>query len=98
MLWMNLRRVFENGGKSFARSGAISIATVLIMTVTLIIIGTLIFIGAVMQHTLVTIEDKVDVNAYFVTTASEDQILAVKEKLSGLPEVADVVYTSREAA
>lgn len=93
-----LKRIITSGATNFYRSGAVSFATVLIMTVTLAIIGSLIFLSAILQNTLTTIEDKVDVNVYFVTTASESDILAAKSKLETQPEVSQVTYTSRDQA
>jgi len=90
--------MFVSGGKSFARGGAVSAATVLIMTVTLGIIASLIFLSALLSFTLGTIKDKVDVSVYFVTTASEEEILAVKDQLLKLPQVESVSYTSAEDA
>lgn len=86
------------GGKNFARGGAVSVATVLIMTVTLAIIASLIFLSALLSYTLNIINDKVDVSVYFVTTAAESDILAIKNKLEKLPQVASVTYTSAEDA
>lgn len=80
------------------RSGSVSFATVLVMTVTLMIVGFLIFLSAILSYTLAAIEDKVDVNIYFVTTASEPEILLVRDQLATLPEVAVVTYTSRDKA
>ena len=93
-----LKRVITGGATNFTRSGSVSFATVLIMTVTLFIIGSLIFLSAILNNTLSTIEDKVDVNVYFVTNAAESDILAVKTSLEALPQVAQVLYTSREDA
>lgn len=98
MEWMLIKRVLVTGWKNFARGGAVSAATVLIMTVTLAIIGSLIFISALLSFTLNTIKDKVDVSVYFVTTALESEILAVKDQLEKLPQVANVQYTSRDEA
>lgn len=96
MDWMIFKRVLISGGKSFRRGGAVSAATVLIMTVTLAIISSLIFLSALLTFTLTTIKEKVDVSVYFVTTASEADILAVKSQLEKLPQVANVSYTSAE--
>ena len=96
--WTSLRRVAVAGAKHFARSGVVSAATVLVMTVTLCIIGALIFVSALLSSTLQAIQDKVDVNVYFVTTADETDIDALADKLRQLPEVSSVVYTSREDA
>jgi len=98
MDWMILKRVFVGGGKNFMRGGAVSAATVLVMTVTLTIISSLIFLSALLTYTLDGIKDKVDISVYFVTSASEPSILAVKEQLEKLPQVASVSYTTSEEA
>lgn len=95
---MTFKRILSGGAISFARSGLVSFATVLIMTVTIIIIGALLLLSAVLSNTLATIQDKVDVNVYFLTSAQESEILAVKSRLELKPEVAEVTYTSRDAA
>jgi len=98
MNWMVIKRMLVSGGKNFARGGAVSVATVLIMTVTLGIIGSLIFLSAILSYTLNTIKEKVDVSVYFVTTASEQDILSVKDRLESLPQVSSVIYTSADDA
>ncbi len=95
---MTLKRIAINGARSFARSGAVSFATVLIMTVTLGIIGLLVFLSALLTYTLNEIKDKVDVNIYFATSAAESDIVALQKDLTELPEVERVTYTSREQA
>jgi cell division transport system permease protein len=94
MNWMVIKRMLVSGAKNFLRGGAVSAATVLIMTVTLAIIGSLIFLSALLSYTLGSIKDKVDVSVYFVTTASEGDILAVRDQLQKLPQVENVTYTS----
>ena len=91
-----IKRVLTGGAKNFTRSGAVSFATVLIMTVTLTIVGSLIFLSAILANTLASLQDKVDVNVYFVTTADERDIVAIQRRLEAMPEVASVTYTSRE--
>ncbi len=93
-----IKRVFSGGTKNFIRSGAVSFATVLVMTVTLMIIGCLIFLSALLSFTLQQIQNKVDVSVYFTTTAAEGDILNLKDKLTARPDVAAVTYTSRDQA
>lgn len=95
-MWTMIKRVVTGGAKNFFRSGAVSFATVLIMTVTLTIVGSLIFLSAILTSTLASLEGKVDVNVYFVTDAVETDVLAIKDRLESLPDVASVEYTSRE--
>ncbi|HFC11040.1 MAG TPA: ABC transporter permease [Candidatus Kaiserbacteria bacterium] len=98
MIWTNIRRVSTAGAKNFARSGSVSFATVLIMTVTLGIIGALIFLSALLNYTLTGIRNKVDVSVYFVTTATTENITSLQHRLEQLPQVSEVTYTSREKA
>lgn len=93
-----IKRILKGGFTNFVRSGSVSFATVLIMTVTLFIVGLLIFLSAILTNTLASIQDKVDVNVYFVTTAPSSDIFAIKQALEALPEVSSVVYTTREDA
>jgi cell division transport system permease protein len=97
-MFTSFKRVLIGGTKNFVRSGAVSFATVLIMTVTLMIIGFLIFLSALLSYTLTQIVNKVDVTVYFTTSAAEGNILNLKDKLVAMPTIASVMYTSREQA
>ncbi|HWU24301.1 MAG TPA: permease-like cell division protein FtsX, partial [Candidatus Paceibacterota bacterium] len=97
-MFTRIRRVFSAGATTFSRSGLVSFATVLIMTATLVIIATLMMLSAVLSNTLSAIEDKVDINVYFTTSAQESDILSVKSKLETQPTVAKVTYTSADQA
>lgn len=97
MIWIKVKRVVRSGFYSFWRNGFVSLSSILVMVTTLFVIGSTIFLGAILGSTLQQIKDKVDVNVYFVTTAPEDEILAIKKNLEQLPEVAPpVIYISRD--
>ncbi len=93
-----LRRVLSTGTKNFIRTGAVSFATVLIMTVTLMIVGFLFFLSGLLTYTLHSLQDKVDVTVYFTTSASEGDVLNLKDKLMQNPEVVSADYTSADQA
>jgi cell division transport system permease protein len=95
---MKLKRVIVAGYRSFTRSGFTSVASILVMTITLFVITSLIFIQAGLNSTLNDIKEKVDVTVYFVSDANEDDIKEVEESLKKLPEVRDVSYTSQDDA
>lgn len=97
-LWVNTKRIVRSGFVSFWRNSVVSIASVLIMTVTLFTLGLLLFMGALLQGFLNQVQEKVDVNIYFTTTAPEDDILELKTELEKLPEVESIAYVSREEA
>lgn len=98
MFWTTTKRVARYGFIGFLRNGFVSLAAVLIMTITLFVSSALLIAGAALDATLQQLVEKVDVNVYFTLEASEDQVMEVKRQLEGLPEVASVGYTSREAA
>lgn len=98
MFWINTKRIINAGFVNFWRNGFVSLASVLIMVVTLFVLGTIVFSGAILDSSLAGLRDKVDVNVYFMTNAPESDILALKTSLEQLPEVALVEYVSREDA
>jgi cell division transport system permease protein len=98
MFWTNLKRITRTGFFNFWRNGTVSLASVLIMMVTLTVVGFIIFSGAILNTSLDAIRNKVDVSVTFVPQASEDDILALQHKIESLPEVSLVTYTSREDA
>ncbi len=93
-----LRRIIKSGFFNFWRSGYVSLASMLVMIVTLFVIGSVIFVGTVLNITLTELRNKVDVNVYFTTTAPEEDILSLKSRIEAMPEVARVEYVSREVA
>ena len=93
-----LRRVAKSGFINFWRNGSVSVASVLVMAVTLFSIGILLFTGAVLQSSLDAVKSKVDISVYFITSATEQQVLAVKTNLQALSEVASVTYISADQA
>ncbi len=98
MLWTKIKRTLRSGFISFWRNGYVSLAAVLIMTVTLCVISGIMFLGAMLDSTLNNIKDKVDINVYFVKDADDSDISSLTKALSSLPQVAEVKYTSREVA
>lgn len=98
MQFIKLKRVIVSGVRSFKRSGFTSVASVLIMTITLFVITSLIFIQAALNASLNDIKEKVDVTVYFVPDASEDSIFNIKESLEKLPEVKEIGYVSQDQA
>jgi cell division transport system permease protein len=98
MLWTKIKRTLRSGFISFWRNGYVSLAAVLIMTVTLLVIAGIMFVGAMLTSTLGNIKDKVDINVYFVKSAADEDISLLTKSLRGLPQVAEVKYTSREVA
>jgi cell division transport system permease protein len=98
MILTKIRRTIKSGSISFWRNSSVSLASVLIMTVTLTVISMILFFGVVMSSTLETIKSKVDINVYFVKSAPEGDMLALAEGIKKNTDVADVQYISRKEA
>lgn len=97
-MWTAVKRTVRSGFVGFWRNAFVSLAAIFVMIVTLFVIGSILFLGQLLDVSLTQIKDKVDINVYFVTSAEEADILALKTSLEGLPEVEEVIYTSREDA
>ena len=96
MFMTHLKRIVRSGYKNFIRSGYTSVASILIMTITLFVITSLIFIQVALHSSLNNIKEKVDVTVYFVEGTNESDIKDIQSELSKLPEVKSVDYTSAD--
>ena len=92
------KRIVRWGLINFYRNPVVSIASILMMTVTLAVIGFVIFLNAILGFSLAQISSKVDVNVYFYPNVAVTQIQGVQGMLQQLPEVASVQYVSQDQA
>ena len=92
------KRIMKAGFVNFSRNGLVSWAAVLVTTITLLVIASLLFLQVVLNFSLDQIKNKVDVAIYFTVGAPENKILALRESILKLPEVAEVSYVSAEEA
>jgi cell division transport system permease protein len=97
-MWATMKRVSRYGLIGFIRNGFVSLAAILIMTITLFTVATLIISGAALNSVLKQLTDNVDVTIYFTTTATTDQITQLQNSLQALPQVASVTYQSADQA
>src|SRR3989344_5807066 len=98
MFWTKLKRVLRTGFFNFWRDGTVTLASVLVMMVTLLVIGLIFFSGAILETTLTELKNKIDINVTFITSAKEGDILDIKHTIESLPEVLLVTYISRDEA
>jgi len=96
--WVSAKRIARYGLIGFIRNGFVSLAAVLIMTITLFVLASVVIFGAALQSTLEQLTENVDVTVYFLTDASEKDVMDIKTSLEALPEVALVTYTTSEEA
>ena len=97
-MWLTTKRVARYGLIGFIRNGFISLAAVLILTITLFVASALMISTAALQSVLTELTQKVDITVYFTTNATSDQVQQLQDSIKALPEVASVTYVTREQA
>ena len=97
-MFLSLSRIIKYGSLNFWRNKAISMASISVLTLTLIIITGVALLSIIAQTVLTSIEGKIDIAATFKTDAAEEQVVKIKTALEGLEEVGGVEYITREQA
>lgn len=97
-MWTGFKRIVRSGFIGFWRNAFVSLASIFVMTIALIVIGSTILLDQVLGVSLQNFQEKVDINVYFITSAAEEDITSLQSSLEALPEVAEVTYTTREQA
>lgn len=97
-MWTGFKRIVRAGFVGFWRNAFVSLSAVFIMTVALFVIGSTILLDRMLTVSLEKIQEKVDINVYFVTDADPLAIAALQTSLEALPDVRQVTLTTREDA
>lgn len=98
MIFTTFKRITRTGFVNFWRNGFLSFAAVIVMTLSLVTVGGIVFAGAFGRSLIADVKDKVDINVYFTLEAPEQNILALRKDIERLPEVSRVEYISRDDA
>jgi cell division transport system permease protein len=96
MFYTKVKRIFRAGLTNFWRNGFVSLSSLVVMFIALFIITSLIFMSAIMNFSLQEIRNKVDINVYFTSNASEADIFSLKKSIENISEVQSVTYVSKE--
>lgn len=97
-LGLDLKRIFREGLVAFWRNKVVSFASVLIMTMSLLMLSSLLFLNGILDFSLSQLQDRVDINIYFFPDTPVEEIRDLEEKILLIPEVRDVSYVSKEEA
>lgn len=97
-MFVNLKRIILAGWQNFRRNIWLSVATVLVMVLTLSVITSLVLVNVVTQSVILTLQEKVDVSVYFNNDVPADEIIEARRQLLELNEVRGVEYVAREEA
>lgn len=96
MFWIRLKRIMRNGWTNFRRNGLVSWAAVLVTTITLSVLTGIFIFHLILTSTLANLQQKIDITVYFTADAPESAIVALKNNLEKVPEVAAVSYVSAD--
>ena len=94
----SFKRVFNAGWTNFKRNSYLSLGTTGIMVLVLLLFSALMALNFLSLRIVASLQEKVDVTAYFKSEATDEEIGAIKEALQGLGDVRTVEYVSKEDA
>ncbi|HRY31066.1 MAG TPA: permease-like cell division protein FtsX [Candidatus Paceibacterota bacterium] len=96
MFWLSFKRILKTGFIDFWRNGVVSLSAIFVMVITLLILTGAIFSSVLLEHTLTSLEQKVDININLLPDAAEATIEKMREDLSTLPQIESVQLLSRD--
>ncbi|HAU07719.1 MAG: hypothetical protein UW46_C0004G0008 [Candidatus Yanofskybacteria bacterium GW2011_GWF1_44_227] len=93
-----LKRIFNTGWLNFVRNSYVSFGTTGVMTLVLLLFAGLMSLNFLSTKVVEGLQDKVDVSAYFKSSASEEEVASVKIDLEKNQLVKNVLYISKDQA
>ena len=98
-MFTSFKRVLKFAFVDFYRNKGISIAAIFVLFVTTFIITGIFFVHGISNFLIITIENKIDITAYFKEDTDEQDILNAKNKiLKDYPGIKNIQYVSKEDA
>lgn len=97
-MFTSFLRIFKFAIKDFTRNKGISLASIFIISTTILLLTGLLFIHGMIGFLANQINNKIDITAYFTETSQEGDILSIQEKISGFNFVKKIEYISKQDA
>lgn len=98
MNFISFFRIIKMGLTNFRRNIWLASASTLIMTITLIILSVLSLLFVITSSSVQTIEERVDISAYFKNGLAESQIFVIRDQLREDDRIEEVRYVSADEA
>lgn len=98
MKGLKLWRTLQEGAKNYLRNGWLTVATVVVMTLSLFIVSMTMILGITTNLILDNLRDKINISVSFNSDVTEASILSIKQNLEKYKEVASIRYISRDQA
>jgi len=97
-MFTNLKRIIKTGFVDFWRSGFLSLAAIIVLTLCLVSFGAIMFADVFGRAMIDQVKDKIDITVYFNQGAAQSDILALQKTVNKLSEVASTTYVSSDQA
>lgn len=95
---VSLKRIVKSGWEKFIRDRSSTGAALVVMVIVLLLVSSSFVLQGMSTFLTKTLEEGVDVSAYFTETATEEEIFRVQDELTSMKEVERVKYVSSEEA
>lgn len=97
-MFVILKRIFRTAWQGLIRNNWLSIACISMLTISLIILGSILIFNNVSHNLIDVLEEKMDVSIYFNREVPEEDILKIRNELIGNDKIAKIEYVSQEEA
>ncbi|MDO8529943.1 MAG: permease-like cell division protein FtsX [bacterium] len=95
----NFKRVFSFALTNFYRNKGIGVAAIFVLIITTLLVTSIFFVRGASNYLIQTVEDKIDIAAYFKADTAEEDILSVRtELLQDTVNIKSIEYVSKEDA
>ena len=91
-----LGRSIRDAFKSVIRNFSLSIASILCVTITLILVSVAMIIAMNINNTTKNIEDELNIVVYVKKDATTEQVNTIKDELGKVSKVSDITYKSKD--
>lgn len=98
MFFVNFLRLLKYSIQGFFRNFWLSFVCITTIVLAFVLINILSGIGIVSNDVINSVKNKIDVSVYIKNSATEDQITAIKNEISGLRGVKSITYISKQEA
>ncbi|MEK7510532.1 MAG: permease-like cell division protein FtsX [Patescibacteria group bacterium] len=97
-MFLSFKRILKSGWEKFVRDRSSTAAALVVMIITLFVMSLLFLLEGMSTFVIARLHDGIDMSAYFKDTATEEEILKIRQELLAIPEVKEAEYVSKEEA
>src|SRR3990167_1720021 len=98
MFFISIIRTIKFALQNFWRNIWLSLVTIIILLLTLIFVSVLSALNLLGDQAIKSVQDKVDIDVFFITDSTSDQLATAKGIIESYPEVKDVTYITTDQA